>query len=145
LGGRPIRAAPKISGEITNEKSADKHRKCRPLARQFDLIRTTNGEKLSVTVATTILDQDGDGKLDQEDLKQLTQKGLSLAKSAATEVARVTSEAAKSDLAKDSAAAAVVGAAIAVPVPLIGPAAGAAIGAALGAYKKRYAAKHSAD
>ena len=89
----------------------------------------------AVTVATTILDQDGDGKLDQEDLKQLTQKGLSLAKSAATEVARVTSEAAKSDLAKDSAAAAVVGAAIAVPVPLIGPAARTAIGAALGAYK----------
>ena len=89
----------------------------------------------AVTVATTILDQDGDGKLDQEDLKQLTQKGLSLAKRSATEVARVTSEAAKSDLAKDSAAAAVVGAAIAVPVPLIGPAAGAAIGAALGAYK----------
>ncbi|WP_148268720.1 hypothetical protein [Azoarcus olearius] len=89
----------------------------------------------AVTVATTILDQDGDGKLDQEDLKQITQKGLNLAKDAATEVGRLASEAAKTDLAKDSAAAAVVGAAIAVPVPIIGPMAGAAIGAAFGAYK----------
>lgn len=79
------------------------------------------------TVATTVFDQNGDGKLDQEDLKLLTEKGIELAKAASKSIA-------SSELVKDTASAAAVGAAIAIPVPFVGPAAGAVVGAALGAY-----------
>lgn len=86
------------------------------------------------TVATAAFDQNGDGKLDQEDLKILTVKGVALAKVAAAEAGTLAKSVASSPLVKDTAAAAAVGAAIAVPVPLVGPAAGAVVGAALGAY-----------
>ncbi|MDI4635822.1 hypothetical protein J7U46_22340 [Pelomonas sp. V22] len=86
------------------------------------------------TVATAAFDQNGDGQLDQEDLKILTEKGVALAKVAAVEVGALAKSAASSPLVKDTAAAAAVGAAIAVPVPLVGPAAGAVVGAAIGAY-----------
>ena len=79
------------------------------------------------TVATTVFDQNGDGKLDQEDLKLLTEKGIELATAASKSIA-------SSELVKDTASAAAVGAAIAIPVPFVGPAAGAVVGAALGAY-----------
>jgi len=87
------------------------------------------------TIATSILDQDGDGKLDQADLKIMTEKGTELAKKALKEAGEVAKEASKSDLVKEATAGAAVGAAIAIPVPLIGPAAGAVIGAAVGTYK----------
>lgn len=87
------------------------------------------------TVATTVLDQNGDGELNQEDLKLLTEKGMKAVGAVATEAGRIVKEAASSELVKESAAAAAVGAAIAIPVPVVGPATGAVIGAAIGAYK----------
>lgn len=87
------------------------------------------------TVATTVLDQNGDGELNQDDLKLLTKKGMKVVSSVASEAGRIAKEAASSELVKESAAAAAVGAAIAIPVPIIGPATGAVIGAAIGAYK----------
>ncbi|HMZ91650.1 MAG: hypothetical protein IT471_00945 [Pseudomonadales bacterium] len=87
------------------------------------------------TVITTVLDQDGDGKLDQEDLRILTQKGTEIGKVMGTKAALLASEAAKSEIVKDAVAAAAVGAAIGVALPLVGPAAGAVVGATLGAHK----------
>jgi hypothetical protein len=86
------------------------------------------------TVATTVLDQNGDGKLDQEDVRIFTEKGIALAKIGGLEAAKAAKSIASSDLVKESAAAAAVGAAIAIPVPIIGPATGALIGGATGAY-----------
>ena len=86
------------------------------------------------TIATTIFDQNGDGSLDQEDLKILTEKSIDLSKLAAESVIDAAKSIASSDLVKDSAAAAAVGAVIAVPVPLVGPATGAVVGAIVGAY-----------
>lgn len=86
------------------------------------------------TVATTVLDQNGDGKVDQEDVRILTEKGIALTKIGGIEVAKAVKSIASSDLIKESAAAAAVGAAIAIPVPIIGPATGALIGGATGAY-----------
>lgn len=91
--------------------------------------------KSTKTIATTLLDQDGDGKLDQEDLKRLTEKGMALTKDAAGKAGTMLKEASKSSMAKDAAAGAAVGAAVAVPVPLVGPAMGAVIGSGLGVYK----------
>jgi hypothetical protein len=91
-------------------------------------------KRSAVTVATTVLDQNGDGQLSQEDLKILTEKGLAAAKTVASEVGAVVQQAAKSDLVKETAGAAIVGAAIALPLPIVGPATGAVVGAALGAY-----------
>lgn len=86
------------------------------------------------TVVTAAFDQNGDGQLDQEDLKILTEKGGAIAKAVAAETGGLAKSVASSPLVKDTAAAAAVGAAIAVPVPLIGPATGAVVGAAIGAY-----------
>ena len=85
------------------------------------------GRTLS-TIATSAFDQNGDGQLDQEDVRIATEKCVALAKEVAKEIA-------SSSLAKDTASAAAVGAIIAIPVPLIGPMTGAVIGATLGAYK----------
>jgi len=89
------------------------------------------------TIATAALDQNGDGELNQEDLKLATEKCVALAKEAAKEIASssLAKEIVTSSLVKDTASLAAVGAFIAIPVPLIGPMAGAAIGATLGAYK----------
>ncbi|MEQ1667488.1 MAG: hypothetical protein ABL868_03440 [Sulfuriferula sp.] len=86
------------------------------------------------TVAKAAFDQNGDGQLDQEDLKILTVKGVELAKAVAAEVGSLAKVVASSSLVKDTAAAAAVGAAIAIPVPIVGPATGAVVGAVIGAY-----------
>ncbi|MDP3876453.1 MAG: hypothetical protein Q8Q50_05685 [Methylobacter sp.] len=80
------------------------------------------------TIAVAALDQNGDGELNQEDLKIATEKCVDLVKAASKEIA-------SSSLVKETAAAAAIGAAIAIPAPLIGPMAGAFVGASLGAYK----------
>jgi hypothetical protein len=91
-------------------------------------------KRSATTVTTTIFDQNGDGTLDQEDLKIITEKGIELSKSAAQSITDAAKTIAASDLVKETAGAAMVGAAISIPVPVIGPATGAVIGAALGAY-----------
>jgi hypothetical protein len=87
------------------------------------------------TVATQIGDLNGDGKIDEEDLKIATARAKEFATAAADETVRLGKEALKSDMVKDAAAGAAVGAAVAIPVPIIGPAAGAVVGAGLGVYK----------
>jgi hypothetical protein len=93
------------------------------------LTETVNlaGRTLS-TIATSVFDQNGDGQLDQQDVKIATEAFVSALKDVSRGVA-------SSSLAKETATAAVVGAAIAIPIPLIGPVVGATIGATLGAYK----------
>ncbi len=86
------------------------------------------------TIATTLLDQNGDGKFDQEDVKILTKKGKKLAKKASDEICSIAKETKNSDLLKEAAAGAAVGAVIAIPLPLVGPVAGATVGAAIGTY-----------
>ena len=86
------------------------------------------------TVATAALDQNGDGKLDQQDLKIMTEKGVALARATAEEAGVLAKQVASSELVRDAAAGAAVGAAIAIPVPLVGPGAGAVAGAAIGVY-----------
>jgi hypothetical protein len=85
------------------------------------------GRTLS-TIAISAFDQNGDGQIDQEDVKIATEKCVSALK-------EVSKEIASSNLVKETATAAAVGAAIAIPVPLIGPVTGAVVGATLGAYK----------
>ncbi|MGJ7523421.1 hypothetical protein ACSFA0_23275 [Variovorax sp. LT1P1] len=77
------------------------------------------------TVGRTLLDQNGDGQLDQADVKIATEK-------TAAAVKAVTAEVASSDLAKDAATGAAIGAVLAVPIPLVGPMAGAVVGALVG-------------
>jgi hypothetical protein len=91
--------------------------------------------KTTKTVATSILDQDGDGKVDQSDVKILTEKGVKLSKAAAVKSGELIKEASKSSLAKDAAAGAAIGAAIGVPLPIVGPVTGSVVGAGLGVYK----------
>ena len=85
------------------------------------------GRTLS-TIAISAFDQNGDGQIDQEDVRIATEKCVSALKEASKEIA-------SSNLAKETATAAAVGAAIAIPVPLIGPVTGAVVGATLGVYK----------
>ena len=88
----------------------------------------------ATTIATTILDQNGDGILDQEDVRLMTEKGISVAKDGAREGAALAKEVASSDFVKDAAGGALVGAAVASVVPVIGTGVGAIVGAALGTY-----------
>ena len=80
------------------------------------------GQRSAVTVATTLFDQNDDGKVDQQDLKILTEKTARLTKKVAVEVG-------SSETVKRTATAAAIGAVIAVPVPVVGPVAGAVVGA----------------
>ena len=77
------------------------------------------------TIGTTLLDQNGDGQLDQADVKIATEKAASAVKAIAAEVA-------SSNLAKDAATGAAIGAVIALPIPLVGSAVGATVGATVG-------------
>ena len=97
------------------------------------LTETVNiaGRTLS-TIAPSAFDQNGDGQLDQQDVKLATESFISTVKEVSKDISK---EIASSSLAKETATAAAVGAAIAIPIPLIGPVAGATIGATLGAYK----------
>lgn len=90
---------------------------------------------LTKEVAKYAFDLNGDGKVDEEDLKLAVQEGKRFSKSVAEEVGKLARDAAQSELAKEAAAGALVGAAIAVPVPGIGPVAGATIGASISAYR----------
>ena len=74
------------------------------------------------TVSTTVLDRNKDGKVDQADVKILTEKGVH-------EVSAFVDELAESEGVRNVAKAAAVGALVALPLPVIGPAGGAAIGA----------------
>jgi len=96
---------------------------------------TNTAIETSKTIATSALDQDGDGDFDQDDIKILTEKGVKAGKAVADKSTELIKDAVKSTLVKDVAAGAAVGAAVAIPVPVIGPAAGSVIGAGLGAYK----------
>ena len=87
------------------------------------------------SIAHSVGDLNGDGKIDGEDVKIAAEWAKKSAVSAGTEARRIGKEALDSDMVKDAAAGAAVGAAIAIPVPVIGPLAGAAIGAGLGVYK----------
>ncbi len=89
----------------------------------------------SKNIAITALDQDGDGKFDQEDVKIITNRATDAGKSLLNKSGQMIAEASKSGMAKDAAAGAAVGAVVAIPVPIVGPAAGAAVGAGIGVYK----------
>jgi hypothetical protein len=96
---------------------------------------TSSAGNMAGVIATQIGDLNGDGKVDEEDLKIATARAKGFASDAAVGAAKMGKEALKSDMAKDAAAGAAVGAAVAIPIPLIGPAAGAVVGAGLGIYK----------
>jgi hypothetical protein len=100
--GRAVRAAGDVAGAVGGSA-----------------IRTVS------TVGKTLLDQNGDGHLDQADVKIATEKTAAAVKAVASEVV-------SSDLAKDAAAGAAIGAVLAVPIPLVGPLAGAVVGAVVG-------------
>ena len=87
------------------------------------------------SAAVLVGDLNGDGKVDEEDVRIAAEWAKKKASSISDEVGRLGKEALRSDMAKDAAAGAAVGAAVAVPVPVIGPIAGAAIGAGVGVYK----------
>lgn len=92
--------------------------------------------KEAVSSSASLLgDLNGDGKIDEVDVRIAADWARKKATELGNEASRMTKEALRSDMAKDAAAGAAVGAAIAVPVPVIGPIAGAAIGAGVGVYK----------
>ncbi len=91
--------------------------------------------KTTKTAATSALDQNDDGKLDQTDVKILTEKGIVISKEAVEKSGEIIKEVSQSSLAKDVVAGAAVGAAIGIPLPFIGPLAGSVVGAGLGIYK----------
>lgn len=102
-----------------------------------DVAAHAAGKAAALTKRTAALvgDLNGDGKVDDEDLKIAVSKGRKAASVAIKEVGELAKETLKSDLVKDVAAGAAVGAVIAVPVPIVGPATGAVIGGTLAAYK----------
>lgn len=113
-------------------------------AKAKDAATSTRGALLSAggfakdsvkTIATTVLDQDGDGQFDQSDIKILSEKGAEITKSAMANIGKLAKEASRSRMAKDAATGATIGAAVAIPVPIIGPMAGAVVGAGIGVYK----------
>lgn len=86
------------------------------------------------TVTTAALDQNGDGKFDQEDLQILTKKGVDAAKVVTKEAGNLAKHIAKSELVQAVAGAAAVGAVIASVLPIVGTVTGAAVGAIVGTY-----------
>lgn len=78
-------------------------------------------------------DLNGDGKVDEEDLKIALAKGKEFATMAASEAGTLAKGVLKSDLVKDAAAGAVVGAVLVSPIPFVGSVAGAVFGGAVGA------------
>ena len=102
-----------------------------------DIAAHTADQVSSATKRTAILlgDVNGDGKVDEEDLKIAVAKGKVVIQSAADEVGAMAKGVARSELVRDVTSAAAVGAVIAVPIPLVGPMAGAVVGGTLGAYK----------
>jgi hypothetical protein len=87
------------------------------------------------SAATAVGDLNGDGRVDELDLKIAAERLRKVASSASDEAGRLGREVARSDLAKDAATGAAIGAVVAVPVPVVGPVAGAVIGAGIGMYK----------
>ena len=90
---------------------------------------------LAMRTAELVGDLNGDGKVNDEDLKIAVAKCKEITKAVADEAGVLAKEVAKSDLVKDVASGAAVGAVLAVPVPLVGPATGAVVGGVMGAYK----------
>lgn len=81
-------------------------------------------------------DLNGDGKIDEEDLKIAIAKGKEVAATVADEVGSLAKEVVRSDLVKDTAAGAAVGAALFSVLPLVGTTTGAVVGGAAVAMKK---------
>jgi len=103
----------------------------------FDKLKELAGKAKDAasTLAIQVGDLNGDGKVDEEDLKIASEWAKKKANTVGDEASRLGKEALRSDMVKDAAAGAAVGAAIAVPIPIIGPLAGATVGAGLGVYK----------
>ena len=72
-------------------------------------------------VGTTLLDLNNDGRIDEEDLKIATERGIAVAKQVAEELA-------SSESVKGAGKAGIVVATIAIPVPFVGPVFGFAVG-----------------
>jgi len=102
-----------------------------------NIFTQTAGKMTAVTKRTAefVGDLNGDGKVDEEDLKVALDKGRAVMQSAAAEVGGLAKGVARSELVRDVTSAAAVGAVIAVPIPVVGPMTGAVVGGALGAYK----------
>lgn len=103
----------------------------------FDKLKemAAKAKNAASTAAILVGDLNGDGKVDEEDLKIAAEWAKKKANTIGNEASRLSKEALRSEMVKDAAAGAAIGAAIAVPVPVIGPLAGATIGAGLGVYK----------
>ena len=87
------------------------------------------------TKAHQLADLNGDGKVDSEDARIAAERAGKVATDCGKEAARISKEAIKTDLGKNTAAGAAVGAAVGTAVPFIGTAVGGIIGAGVGAYK----------
>ncbi len=87
------------------------------------------------SIAGEMCDVNGDGKVDIEDLKVVTDATKKFVTESFEEAAKLGKEVLKSDTVKEAAAAAAVGAVVAIPVPLVGSSVGAAVGAGLSLYK----------
>lgn len=82
-------------------------------------------------VSRSVGDLNGDGKVDEEDLR-IAQNALKrTATVVGAEAAGFGKSVLRHEMTKDAATGAIIGAAIAAPLPLVGPAVGAAAGAAI--------------
>lgn len=81
-------------------------------------------------IARSVGDLNGDGKLDDEDLRIAREAVKKAAGAVGAEAAELGKAVLRHEMTKDAAAGAAIGALVAVPIPLVGPAVGAAVGAA---------------
>jgi hypothetical protein len=102
-------------------------------AKNFSAQAANTVSKVAGKTVDLVGDLNGDGKVDEEDLKIALAKGKALATMAANEAGTLAKEVLKSNLVKDAAAGAVVGAVLVSPIPFVGTAAGAVIGGTIGA------------
>lgn len=91
---------------------------------------TNAAGKVAKTTMTSITDLNGDGKIDEEDLKIALDKAKSVGGVVAEEAGEMAKTATKHPLVKDAAAGALVGGAIGTVFPIVGTTIGAAVGAA---------------
>jgi len=98
---------------------------------------TNVASKVAKTTMKSLTDLNGDGKIDEEDLKIALEKAKSVGGAVAEEAGEMAKSAAKHPMVKDAAAGALVGGALASIIPGVGTAVGAAVGAAFSVFTGR--------